>query len=140
MAQPSWRPVVQNLSVPAEPGVAWTRALDYVRPGSILKIEAQGEWTPDQFPQAVRADGDMSTPRTTSKPLMADAPVGALIGRIGSSSAKAVSTDLLFLVGRHCVMTIAPDKTGALYLGVNDSELLMTSVAGQVRVTVYEAL
>jgi hypothetical protein len=111
-----------------------------VRPGSLLKIEAHGTWTPDQFLQPVTADGEISTLRTTSPPLIATLPVGALIGRIGSGSAKTVSTDLLFLVGRHGVMTRPADKSGALYLGMNDSEQLMTGVGGHVQVSVYEAL
>ena len=68
------------------------------------------------------------------------APFGSLIGRIGVSSASASSTDLTFPVGRVAVLSVPADKTGALFLGVNDHFTRMSRVAGTLVVNVFEAL
>lgn len=79
-------------------------------------------------------------------PLLNTAPRGALIGRIGGSTADNsidpnAKTKLFFPVGSYCVLLV-PDSpiVGALFLGVNDSPARMGSVTDNLYVNVYEGL
>jgi hypothetical protein len=70
--------------------------------------------------------------------------VGALIGRIGGSTADFKADKdkfVLFGVGKYCVFT-GPEamKTGCLYLGINDTPAAMAKVQGHLEVTIWEAL
>ena len=74
---------------------------------------------------------------------MVGVPIGALIGRIGGSSAdQAVDAVrmLLFAVGRVCVLPTPDTTKGALFLGVNDKPALMSKLTGALAVSISEAL
>lgn len=102
----------------------------------------QQKWTPESGTECT-ADGDPSLQRSASL-TMDICPVGALIGKIGGSTADIVvdSTKvILFSAGRHCVFSIADAaKTGSLYLSNNDSRDRVTNIEGQLEVTIFEAL
>jgi hypothetical protein len=163
MGEPSWR-FIKEIPVPQRPGVFWTPALDYVMPGRLYRIavEPTGEppgtdqkWKPASAKQQCTADGDATQTRqgdgteaASSLPVDTCA-VGALIGKIGGSSAE-VKPDkqkaMLFGVGRYCVVSIEASKTGeaaktgALYLGVNDTSAGAIGLEGTLTVKIYEAL
>jgi len=142
MAQPTWRPVLENLTVPEKKGVAWSCALDFLPPGKLIKIlvDPSATWKPNQFSVAVGADGDPGASRNPGKLILESAPLGALIGRLGISSAGPRTDELIFPVGRHCVLTVPPEKGGALYFGVNDAETLLGLVEGSLKVSIFESL
>jgi hypothetical protein len=110
-----------------------------------------GMWTPEGFAQRCSADGDFSgTARrpvpTTGTPLVASAPLGALIGRIGGSTADQTldttqnPSRLVFSVGRKCVFKVPATPIGSLFLGVNDDPTRMANVQGRLMVDIYEAI
>src|SRR5262249_38033156 len=133
---------------------AWTPALDYLSPGKTYRIEVrvlpaaapdqpaqEQKWTPESAGECT-ADGNMTAERSDSL-LVTTAPVGALLAKIGGGSADvkpAADKVTVFAAGRHCVFTAAADKTGALYLGVNDTSASLARVTGQLQVTLSEAL
>jgi hypothetical protein len=161
MAQPIWRKIVSELSVP-EPQKQWKLALDAVTVGKLMMIEVviapgrnppeTGSWTPQDFVAACSADGDLSgeargatTP--TGTPLVSSAPLGALIARIGGSTADqtldtstTTPSRIVFSVGCRCVFTVPNSPTGSLYLGVNDDPSRMAHVAGHLLVNIHEAV
>lgn len=145
MGQPTWRPV-RTLDVPEQAGLQWTPVLDLVTPGKILKVEVavNATWTPDGFTAPCGADGDSSGSIQRDNLMVPNAPLGALIGRIGGSTADQTAdvnrNMLLFSVGRFCVLQIPDTAKGSLFLGVNDRAVCMSRVQGQLSVTISEAL
>lgn len=138
MGQPTWREL-KTIDVPLSAGTAWTMALEYVKAGRALRFSASGKWQPEGVTSPIGADGDPLAPNAGSE-FLDSAPFGALIGRVGISSAAATSTDYTFPIGRTAVLIVPPDKNGALFLGVNDHSTRMGKVTGPLKVTISEAL
>jgi hypothetical protein len=140
MGSPTWRQVVPELTVPTKTGDLWTLAREYVLPGRLLKIEADGQWQPEGL-TLCGPDGDPSS-AAVDLPL-ARAARGALLARIGGSTADHTAdaqTMLLFAVGRVCVVRVPEDKQGALFLGINDRASSASKLAGNLKVRVFEGL
>lgn len=150
MGSPTWKRLVPDslVKVPERVGIAWTPVLDYLTPGRLYMIRVSSNdaeqpptWTPDGG-TACTADGDPELTRAGTPPL-ADVPIGALIARVGGSTADAAGNterSLLFAAGRYCVFQ-APDapKAGALFLGVNDVTANAVKLSGNLLVEVCEA-
>jgi hypothetical protein len=158
MPQPAWRLIVENRPIPHPQAVQWTPILDYAPPGKLLKIvviedpnanpPVTGKWRPKDFPaDGCSADGDYENKQSKNgTPLVASAPRGALIGRLGGSTAdqtldaNTAPSRILFAVGRYCVLMVPQSPAGALFLGVNDSPDRMGNVSNNLYVNIYEAL
>jgi hypothetical protein len=157
MAKPAWQSIVTHLKVPGANGVSWTVALELVTPGTLLKIEvdpASAAWKPDGFTSTCTADGDVDGKArgllSPPAPLLASAAVGALIARIGGSTADMTldigpppptsPARLVFSVGRHCVFSVPTAPIGGLFLGINDSGARMAAIIGSLSVNIFEAL
>jgi hypothetical protein len=150
MSTPTWREIAK-IDVPAEPGVVWTPALDYVTPGKLYLIkvdpDANGnaqKWSPESG-EPCTADGDASLTQSTTAAPLPGCSLGALIARIGGSTADMPGDKeklLLFSAGRHCVFLQPADtaKSGALYLGVNDASSSAAKLKGKLVVHIYSAL
>lgn len=152
MGQSTWRKIVKSLTVPEREGVIWTRALDYVTANKLYLITVDPEetggkiadqlWTPEAS-QKCTADGNPALKREEDC-MLADCSAGALIARIGGSSAnqKLDATKVtMFSVGRHCVFSVSDaTKVGSLYLGMNDTQKSMAKIGESLRVTISEGL
>jgi hypothetical protein len=123
MLQPSWQPLtLVTQQVTAKPEGLWTKVYDYVEGPIKLKLEASGQWTYASGnacgPDGKRAEGLLPDG------LVSSAPVGALIGKIGGSSAEKPDTNttqsVVFVVGSYCVITVENAVKGALFLTMND--------------------
>lgn len=149
--QPVWRLLIPDFDVPAKPEGLWTQVLDYVGPSRKLRIMASGTWvwqeptarasTPAKSADEKREcgpDGDPEMPPSTDA-LSQDALIGALIGKIGGSSAAIKNTNS-FAVGRHCVVEVTDTTKGPLYLTINDVPGGMANNSGALKVSVWEAL
>lgn len=125
--------------VPAQPEGLWTSVCLYVDGPGLLRIKAdpQGQWSyaagtvddcgPEGDPLAFVSRKDC---------LSQNAPVGALIGKIGGSSA-GIGDAPVFAVGSHCVVRI-PDDGGPLFLTINDTADGMSNNGGTVKVLSVE--
>jgi hypothetical protein len=158
MPQPAWRLIVERKKIPDPQDIQWTQVLDYASPGKLLKIVNVEDasvtphvglvWQPKDFPDTgCSADGDYANKQTaTGTPLLPSAPRGALIGRIGGSTADQTvdtstpPTRILFAVGRLCVLMVPASPVGALFLGINDLPENMGKIQKSLLVNVYEAL
>jgi len=167
MPQPVWRQVAQaevpSPTKPPEEKSRWVLALELAPAGKTMKIEVTGDkdgnkrtWTPKSFSTACSADGDIAgaqkaDPQPSSAMPVAGAPRGALIGRIGGSTADNFppasqgnpvppAPYVLFPVGRKCVIAVPATLVGSLFLGVNDEQAQMAEVQGSLLVTIYEAV
>lgn len=104
----------------AATGGTWTPVLDYVPAGAILKIQARGRWNySDEEAALVGPAGDPASPIARDQLLNANAPVGALVGKIGGSTGEK-GGDHGFVVGSYCVLTVPDGKAGALMLAMNN--------------------
>jgi hypothetical protein len=161
MATPIWRKIVSQLVVP-EAGQQWTVALEALTVGKMMKVEVvvdpgatppiPGTWTPKGYTNPCTADGYFDSEalppggNPAPTPLLAGTPPGALIARIGGSTADQTidaaekPKRIVFSIGRRCVFTVPDAPTGSLFLGVNDAAARMAAVAGSLKVNIYEAV
>jgi hypothetical protein len=131
-------PATTTVNVPAKPRGLWTRAKDFVE-GPFLTIEARphGFWAyADAATSRCGADGDPDALLARANCLNPDAPVGALIGKIGGSSG-GVKDGTPFVVGGYCVFRV-PDGGGPLYFTINDEYDGMANNAGSITVDFAE--
>ena len=130
--------------------------LDYLTPGKMYRLEVPTQaiaaaaaqrplqdqkWHPESAGECT-ADGNPTTERSDNL-LIASAAVGALLGKIGGSTADMKPDKdkvVLFAVGRHCVFTVEATKAGTLYLGVNDTLDCLGRVRGQLEIALSELL
>jgi hypothetical protein len=160
MTQPIWRPIVVQLAVP-EPGMQWRMAVEFLTAGKLIRIQVitdtarnppvPGTWTPGGFARPCTADGDFLGTARGNGPAsgvlpVASAALGALIARIGGSSADQTADTgttparVLFSIGRKCIFAVPAAPVGSLYLGINDDPSRMALVQGQLLVNIDEAV
>ena len=135
-----WKPLLdRQFPVSAQPTGLWTLVLDYVEGPCLLKIAAaeNDSWSYSPTSQC-GADGDPRSMLLTDRCLHPTAPVGALIAKIGGSSAGIKEDGVVSLVGKAGVITVeAPG--GPLYMTMNDEVSGMWNNAGTMRVLVWSA-
>ena len=137
MEQFIWRDIGTVILPGAKP-VAWTPALEAIAPKRIYKFAAEGTWTINGASSPCTADGDDSAGMPAQDPVCAGTPLGALIGKLGGSSADR--TGMIFAIGRYCVIQFDDPKVGALYLGANHVPPLMAKIEGEIKVHIQMAL
>jgi hypothetical protein len=113
-------PIISRHTVPAKPDGLWTLIHPFIDGPVLLRIEASDDrwgYAPgrDAF---CGADGDACALVARTLCLHQTAAVGALIGKIGGSSAGTCDGQL-FVVGKRCVVRI--DDGGPLYMTINDT-------------------
>lgn len=135
MMQCNWVPENARAFTP-HPGRLWTLLLEYVPPKSRLKIEASGTWRYGSAELTCDADGDANPLLSAAACPIPEAPVGALIGKIGGSTIGRAD-GLLFASGVSCVLETG-DAKGPLYLAINVPPGTVPSNAGTLQVTVSE--
>jgi hypothetical protein len=129
-----------TVSVRARPHGIWTPAKTLYRGSVWLEISVPGDqaWSyADAETARCGADGDPTALLSPARCLVATAPVGALIGKIGGSSAGIASDGPAFVVGRYCVVQV-PEKGGSLYLTINDESAGFENNAGSIEVEIRE--
>jgi hypothetical protein len=155
VSQPTWNPILIGFKVPQGADMPWTTALEYAPIGRLLKIEmvvdpnsstpTGGVWTPRGSAKPCTADGEFCNGLGDAGLILSTAPRGALIGKIGGSTAdhcvdtSQAPTRLLFSIGRFSVLTVPQTPTGALFLGINDRPELMGNVSGFLIVNIFES-
>ena len=70
---------------------------------------------------------------------MADAPPGALIAKIGGSTAGKNDGAKVFLVGSFCVFDLDEKIRGTLYLTMNADVTNSLDRSGELLVTIYRS-
>ncbi len=131
-----WTEVLKDRPIPAAAGGGiWTPVLDYVSGGTVLKIEAEGDWSyADEEAARVGPGGDPRSPIPRDRLLNQRAPIGALVGKIGGSTASNGGVHE-FVVGGYCVLEVPKDKGGALMLAMNNLTPPVDRHSGEIHVT-----
>ena len=155
MADPNWDRGV-DIDVPAKPTHGnWTQAVDYVDAAKRLKFVVDDERPdpaaavqPARIPnkwnyaqdRACAADGDPKAPINPANCLIPDAPPGALIAKIGGSTAGKTGDGVKsFVVGSFCVIDIDDKTKGTVYLTMNADPMGLLDRTGELRVKVYRS-
>jgi hypothetical protein len=143
MINPSWQ-LIKTMEVPAKPEGLWLLALEYISGPKTFKIEACGSWKYSDKIAPCGPDGDPGSLVDKSQCLFADAPIGALLGKIGGSSASMKEAKV-FPVGLFCVVELPSKETenavkGPLYFSMNDHLAGFADNDGQLTVSIYEAV
>jgi len=111
----------------------WLAVCHDFRGATHLRVTAGGEWG-SQAPTVWGPDGDIASLGGGATLILAGAPLGALIGKVGGSSASlgptpppatgspppaALGQDQAFLIGGTCVFAVPAGARGPLFIGFN---------------------
>jgi hypothetical protein len=119
MALVTWIPIQTQAVQPGMITVPWLKLVDTIRGATHLMISASGTWT--ALPGLLapcQPDGLAGLILPADRVVLPDAPPGALIGRIGGSSAS-LKADGAFVVGSSCVVAVPAGSIGPLFVSFN---------------------
>jgi hypothetical protein len=85
------------------------------------------------------ADGDPKAPFNPANCMFADAPAGALIAKIGGSTAGKTDGIKLFVVGSYCVIDLDDKMKGPLYLAMNSDPMSSLDRSGSLLVKIWQS-
>ena len=152
-----WSPIAV-VAVEANHAGVWKLVVDYVGGARLLRMRvvdhtANGARVLPAWIQAgdteITADGSKTVGRTKDGLLLKSALRGALIGKIGGSTAdlpdetntaQPYGSRKVFAIGTYCVVTLAAADAGPLFMAMNDSTDSTSGHAGTLRVAVEEYL
>jgi hypothetical protein len=104
----------------------WLLVADLLLPKRMIKIEASGSWSDlSEKENAVGPDGHLGLTLPADQLISSNAPVGALMGKIGGSTADRITGTakrddgiIVLPLGTYCI--IGPlDKAAPLFVAVN---------------------
>jgi hypothetical protein len=134
----AWLQIVNTISINAASSALWSVVHPFVDAPGLIRIETIGAtyWMYGAMPTPwCSPDGDLTSLMSRKHCLVPSAPVGALVGKIGGSSA-GTGDGTTFAVGRTCVVKV-PDGGGPLYLAINDEPSGMWNNWGYHAVNVF---
>lgn len=129
-----WVDVALQVEVKAKPSGLWTLVRDWLQGPLLLKFEVHAGLWSYTAGASCTADGDYPSPLAAASPILAGAPLGALIAKFGGSSAGIKDGDLV-LIGATCAYAFS--KPGApFYLTINDDPKAMADNSGSIKVDI----
>jgi hypothetical protein len=132
-----------EFEVKAKPAGLWTIALEHVSGPVRLKLVVDPpsqEWQYSKVPlRKCKADGDLLSHMPSQACICPDAPVGALIGKLGGSSSGAAKDGTTFVVGSFCVFVVGKDAEGPLFLTINDDRSGFDDNDLSVKVKIFQS-
>ena len=132
-----WSEVKKDVPVDAKPKGVWTWAVDYVRGPALILIEATGNWSYSKG-ATCGADGDLNALITSQNAILSSAPIGALIVKIGGSTA-GVNDGTIRVAGTRAVIQIDDKVSGPILLTINDEIGGLADNEGALTVTLSMA-
>lgn len=115
----NWTEVKDNVEIKAKPDGIWTLVHEYVRSPALVEIEAnddEWEYAPGK---KCSANGDLGSTLRPQDTILPSAPVGALIAKVGGSTA-GTTDGRLFVVGKKALLQLDQNTSGPLFLTIND--------------------
>jgi hypothetical protein len=162
---PSWKPLAK-VKVSAQPEGLWNKIIPYVCGPRLLQLTAVDSddkgnqvskcWELSKAEEC-NPDGALDDPKqqqpAEQKPqplLVSIAPRGALVGKVGGSTADLPDTSpaatttpypgsKVFVSGSYAVIALAGNESGPLFLTMNDSPSGFRAHSGEIWVLVEEA-
>lgn len=119
MPSVTWTPI-ETLDLPTGlVSAPWLRLVASLRGATHLAFEATGEWVAaPRLLAPCGPDGLAGLALPADRVVIADAPPGALIGRIGGSSA-GLKADGAFVIGSSAVVAVPAGSVGPLFVSFN---------------------
>lgn len=128
--------MIKTVTVPAMPKGVWTLVdVLWTAPARLLFQAKDQRWNYSPA-QSCTADGDLQSMIDPTRTILGGGPVGALIAKIGGSTAGAKDGVCTFLVGHHCAVETKPEWKGPLYLTINDELRGLDNNSGTIDVDV----
>lgn len=130
----------------------WLLVVPGMRDYTHLRIQAEGSWAQPNGPiGACGPDGLASIPAQSNALAVKDCGVGALIGKLGGSSASltmppassgatpappppSLAEGAAFAIGSHCIVALPPNFMGPLYISFNGLSRPVLVMALEIRV------
>lgn len=134
-----WSELKKDVIVEAKPNGIWTWAVDYVQGPALILIEAKGEWTYSKGRPPCKADGDLNALISAQHAMLTTAPVGALIVKIGGSTA-GLNDGAVRVGGSKAIIQIDEQVSGPILLTINDDITGLADNEGTLLVTISMAL
>ena len=128
----TWTEVTDAIEVPARPEGIWTLVLDYVQGPALLKVEAKGTWQYSPS-RGCGPDGDLNTLVSAGNAILAEAPVGALLIKVGGSTA-GIGDGVVRVAGSYAVVQLDHQASGPIFLTINDELTGLSDNGGQLEV------
>jgi hypothetical protein len=132
----TWTVVVDRAKVPGKPAGLWTWMLDDVIGPALIKIEAKpgGKWVYAPGKEC-GPDGDLGAVLGTANVPVKEAPVGALIAKIGGSTA-GMKDGKIYVIGGKAIIPIGEKARGPVLLTINDERTGLADNSGELEVTI----
>lgn len=131
----TWAEIKDGITVPAKPAGIWTWALDYVKGPALIQIEATGDWSYTSSKKKCGPDGDLNAFMRPDSTILPGAPVGALIVKIGGSTAGA-NDGSVHIAGSRGLVQIDDKISGPVFLTINDELSGLADNDGQLTVKI----
>jgi hypothetical protein len=128
-----WQTLVSNMRITAQPVGVWTPVIEYLPPGMIVRIFAWGTWSYSEQTTQCGPDGHRTSFISPKHCLTKDAPVGALVCKIGGGTADLRGT--IFPGGSQSTFTV-PEPAGGLFMTINDEMAGFDDNSGDMTVSV----
>jgi hypothetical protein len=128
-----------DVVVEARPKGVWTWAVEYVKGPALILIEAEeGNWSYSKG-SSCGADGDLNSLISAQHAILPTAPIGALIVKIGGSTAGAADGTIR-VGGTKAIIQIDDKTSGPIFLTINDDVTGLVDNKGSIKAKVSMAL
>ena len=117
--------------VPAKPTGVWTWVYDWVQGPALIQVTAEGTWNYGPA-SATGPNGDQNALVGANQPILAGAPIGALILKVGGSTA-GISDGTVKLAGERGLVEIDANTRGPIFLTINDERTGLDDNSGQLQ-------
>lgn len=128
---------IGSIRVKAKPEGIWTWAYDLVNGPALVKIEATGEWS---YSAGVTCgpNGDLNSLLNPQHAILPEAPVGALLVKIGGSTAGLRDGDV-HVAGSAAVIPVDENTRAPIFLTINDEPAGLSDNDGELTVKLFIA-
>jgi hypothetical protein len=130
----TWTAVKDGIVVPARPQGIWTWVFDFVRGPALIRVEANGSWSYSGG-RRCGPDGDLNALLGADHMILAEAPVGALLVKVGGSTA-GVGDGHVRVAGSAALVQIDATVAGPIFLTINDEPSGLLDNAGDLTVKI----
>ena len=128
----TWTEVRDGIKVPARPQGIWTLVFDYVRGPALIKVEAKDTWRYSTSREC-GPDGDLNALVSAGYAILAEAPIGALLVKVGGSTA-GVADGVVRVAGSYAVVQLDDKASGPIFLTINDELTGLFDNSGELTV------
>jgi hypothetical protein len=134
-----WTEITTVAGAPLQIAYPWHYVWELDDQYARLRFEADGEWAClGAAVQPCGPDGHQGLPWPSDRLLVAKSAPGALIGKLGGSTAGN-DDGTVFTIGSRTIVSIDQKKNGFLYIGVNGALPGASNALTRIRLQIFGA-